>query len=276
MARSSSGKWVSRAAATGGGRRTYRGQVPVNWYAILILILVVGVGSVVFARYEYQNPSSSSSTVAPTVGTTWYAGIAFDVCGTQLPSIPANAASSKAFSTNGSGVITISPKTNTQAGTNATFGKFVAGYPGMKVTQNELRIPNGTKFRTYTNGQRCAFGTPDAGKTADVVVDYWPSAFVSKAKAQRVQGDPENLRFSANQLITIGFAPAGTTLPKPNGTVVTALLQAQSGATTTTTAPSSSTTAPSSASTTTAPPTTTVPASTTTTHPSSTTTTKAK
>ena len=276
MARSSTGKWVSRAAATGAGRRSYRGQTPVNWYAALILIVVLGLGSVVFARYEYQNPSSSSSTVPPTVGTTWFAGFAFDVCGAQLPSIPANATSSKAFSTTGSGVITIAPKTNSQAGTNATFGKFLTGYPGLKVTQSQLRIPNGTKFRSYANGQTCALGTPDAGKKADVVIDYWSSAFISKAKPHRVQGDPSALRFSANQLITIGFVPPGTTLPKPNGTVVTALLQAQAGSTTTTTAPSSSTTAPSSSTTAVPPTTTTVPAPTTTTHPQSNTTTTAK
>ena len=36
MARSSSGKSVARAAATGGGA-TYRGQMPVNWYAALVV-----------------------------------------------------------------------------------------------------------------------------------------------------------------------------------------------------------------------------------------------
>ena len=268
MARSSSGKWVSRAAATGGGR-TYRGQVPVNWYAAIALIVVLGVGSVVFARYEYQNPSTPSSSVPPTVGTTWFAGFDFDVCGKQLPPVPSNGSSSstKAFYTTGSGVITVAPKTNAQAGTNATFGRFVAGYRGMKVTSTELSVPTGTKAVTYKNGQRCPTGTPDAGKTGTVVVDYWASAFASKAKPQRVQGDPGGLRFSANQLITVGFVPAGTTLPKPNGTVVTALLQAQAS-TTTTTAPVSSTTTPAST-------TTSVPASTTTTAPT-TTTTKAK
>ena len=34
MASNQTGKWVQRAATTGGGR-TYRGQMPVNWYASL-------------------------------------------------------------------------------------------------------------------------------------------------------------------------------------------------------------------------------------------------
>ena len=53
MARSSSGKSVARAAATGGGA-TYRGQMPVNWYAALVVIVLVGLGSVAFAKYHYN------------------------------------------------------------------------------------------------------------------------------------------------------------------------------------------------------------------------------
>ena len=43
MARSSTGKSVARAAATGGGT-TYRGQMPVNWYAALVIIVILGIG----------------------------------------------------------------------------------------------------------------------------------------------------------------------------------------------------------------------------------------
>ncbi len=42
MADESTGKWVRRAASTGGGR-TYRGQTPVNWYLSLLLIVLIGV-----------------------------------------------------------------------------------------------------------------------------------------------------------------------------------------------------------------------------------------
>src|ERR1700678_853182 len=62
MARSSTGKSVARAAATGGGT-SYRGQMPVNWYAALVLIVLVGIASVAFARYNY---SKTQSSIAPT------------------------------------------------------------------------------------------------------------------------------------------------------------------------------------------------------------------
>ena len=64
MARSSSGKSVARAAATGGGA-TYRGQMPVNWYAALLVIVLVGLGSIALAKYNYNK---TAPVVEPTVG----------------------------------------------------------------------------------------------------------------------------------------------------------------------------------------------------------------
>jgi len=300
MPRSNSGKWVSRAAATGGGR-TYRGQVPVNWYAALVLIVILGVASIIFANYEYRHPAAATSTVQPTKGTTWYAGLAYYVCGTQLPSLAANAGattSKKSFYTTGTGLLTVAPKTAGDAGNNAVLGKFVAGYPGLALSADSIKVPSsstgtttttaaGAKAApastTYKNGQACPTGTPDAGKKGQVQVVSWASAFNSKGKGVTAQGDPSDLKFTQNQLITVAFVPQGTTVPKPNGTVVKALVGASTGSTTTTTAPATpsatTTTAPATASTTTtAPPTTTTapPASTTTTAPVTTTTGKSQ
>ncbi len=60
MASSSSGKSVARAAATGGGR-TYRGQRPLNWYAGLALIVILGIGSIVIARIDYQKGPATTA-----------------------------------------------------------------------------------------------------------------------------------------------------------------------------------------------------------------------
>ncbi len=83
MARSSSGKSVARAAATGGGT-TYRGQMPVNWYAALVVIVLVGIASIALAKFNYNK---TPTVVEPTVGTTWHAGLAFDICGTMEPAL---------------------------------------------------------------------------------------------------------------------------------------------------------------------------------------------
>lgn len=287
MARSSSGKSVARAAATGGGA-TYRGQMPVNWYAALVVIVLVGLASVAIAKYHYNQ---TPSTVPPTVGTTWHAAISFDICGTTQPALTASPASSTSgLTTTGSGVVLIAPKKASEAGANATVGKFASEYQGLTLTNTTLKYP-AAKVPEYKNGEKCAAGTPDAGKVGEVVARWWVVTTQTKGN-QLVQTNgvnsvkPADLKFLNRQLITVGFVPSGTTLPKPPGSTITALLQVLQGnqpvATTTTTAASATTTsAPSAttsstaATTTTAPSTTTTTAApTTTTKPSSTTTTK--
>lgn len=302
MPRSSTGKWVARAGATGGGR-TYRGQVPANWYAVLVLIVILGIGSVVFARYEYQNPKSTADTVAPTKGTQWFAAMVFDLCGTQS-TLASNEVdpTKQSFISTGNGVIVVDPKKTADAGNNAVLGKLLAGYTGLRVTSSEIKLPSsalasastsssttttttsttaasstttsttaassttstssssGSKVRSkkkttakvYRNGGTCPAGTKDAGQKGVVKAVYWKSAFASSAKPIAAT-DPSAIKFLDDQLITIGFVPSGKALPKPNGAVVTALLNDSAGtSTTTTTAPASSTssTAASSSSTT--------------------------
>jgi len=283
MARDSTGKWVQRAGSTGGGR-TYRGQMPVNWYAGLVIIVILGLASIVLARYQNQHRSTTSTT-PPIVGTTWYAGSAFDICGTQQPTLASNetAAKNAGAYTAGQGVITIAPKKSDQAGTNATFGLFVTNYPKLVVQQDEVQLPGKP---AYKNGSQCPTGTPDAGKKGEVQVVYWSNALKQGVKPVTVSGDPADLLFTQNQLITVAFVPSGSKIPRPAGTVVSALLQsslASAGSTATstpstaTTTPSAATTTPSATATTTVTtPSTVAPTTTATTAKSSSTATTAK
>jgi hypothetical protein len=281
MARSSSGKSVARAAATGGGA-TYRGQMPVNWYAALVIIVIIGVASIALAKYNYNKVPT---VVEPTVGTSWHAGLAFDICGTMEAAIPASSSSASGLTTSGSGVVLVEPKSSSEAGDNATLGKFADGYTGLTLTNTKLKYPS-TKVPGYTNGEKCPSGTPDAGKAGIVQARSWViSTTTSKNHEEEETGgatttSPADLKFANRQLITTGFVPEGTAMPKPPASTILALQQVLAGgaapvATTTTTAGVTSTTA-AGVTTTTAPPatTTTKPAVTTTTKPSSTTTTK--
>jgi hypothetical protein len=136
----------------------------------------------------------------------------------------------------------------------------------------------------YKNGQKCAAGTPDAGKKGVLRVRSWILS-TSTGKNNEIQetgghyaSKPKSLKFLNRQLITVGFGPAGTALPKPPATTITALLQELqgNGPVTSTTVPTS-TTLPISTPTSLVPGATTVPAApTTTTKPSTTTTTKPK
>jgi hypothetical protein len=287
MARSSSGKSVARAAATGGGT-TYRGQMPVNWYAALIVIVVIGVASVAFARYNYAKGGP-----VPTVNQTWHAGLAFDICGTTEPDLPA----STATATNGlvmsaGGVMVIAPKTNSEAGSNATLGKFASQYQGLKLTDTSLQLP-AKGSPTYVNGQACPKGTPDAGKKGIVRVRSWVLTTATNKNGSFVQigggyASPTGLKLLDRQLITVGFGPSSAALPKPPAATIKALTQAIEGTsapvTTTTVAPtvtpttaaSTSSTVPATPTTAPAVTTTTAAPSTTTSKPSTTTTTKPK
>lgn len=285
MARSSSGKSVARAAATGGGT-TYRGQMPVNWYAALILIIIIGVASIAVAKYNYNK---TPTVVEPTVGTSWHAALAFDICGTMESALPASpSTATTGLTTTGSGVLAITPKKASEAGNNATLGKFADGYTGLTLTNTKLQYPS-TKTPAYSNGEKCPAGTPDAGRVSVVQARTWViSTKTAKNGEEEETGGvttlkPANLKLLNRQLITTGFVPEGTQMPKPPASTILALQQVLAGdqapvaTTTTTAAGTTSSTVPAATSTTVpaATTTTTAPApSTTTTKPSSTTTTK--
>jgi hypothetical protein len=243
--------------------------MPVNWYAALVLIVLLGVGSVALARHNY---TKHTTAVAPIVGQTWHAGLAIDICGTAQPALPATASGSpNGLTTTGSGVLLIAPKASSEAGNNATLGKFASEYATLKLTNTSVMYPGGTD---YKNGQKCAKGTPDAGQVGVVRARSWTLSTASQKSGSEVKlrgGDytskPASLKLRNAQLVTVGFGPSGKTLPKVSATTEVALLQAING----TTAPvTTTTTAPTATTTTTVPPSS---ATTTTTKPIATTTT---
>jgi hypothetical protein len=233
--------------------------MPINWYAALVVIVLIGLGSVVLARYNYAKTSSGT---APIVGQTWHAALAFDICGTTEPALTATASGSpNGLTTTGSGVLLIAPKTSSEAGKNATLGKFATEYEAGTLTNTSVHYPGGV---TYKNGQKCAAGTPDAGKVGVVRARSWTLSTASKKSGSETKllggkytSNPASLRLGNSQLITVGFGPATKALPKVPAATEVALLQAIEGTsapvTTTTTAPTTTTptTAASSGSTTT-------------------------
>jgi hypothetical protein len=246
--------------------------MPVNWYAALVLIVLLGIGSVALARHNY---TKHTTAVAPIVGQTWHAGLAIDICGTAEPALPATASGSpNGLTTTGSGVLLIAPKASSEAGNNATLGKFASEYSTLKLTNTSVTYPGGT---AYKNGQKCAKGTPDAGQVGVVRARSWTLSTASQKSGSEVKllggkytKAAADLKLRNAQLVTVGFGPSGQSLPKVSSATEVALLQAINGTTapvtTTTTAPTATTTttAPASSATTT----TTKPTATTTTKPS--------
>jgi hypothetical protein len=239
--KNSTGKWVERAATTGGGR-TYRGQMPVNWYASLAIICIVGLLLIGFSRYQRTHQTVSSAG-PPTTSQVWHAALGIDICGKMQAALPASTNTKKTgLTADGNGVLTIAPLNSSESGANATLGKFVSGYKGLELSSSTLQYPGQS---AYNNGDVCPKDTPDAGKEGVVIVDSWNN-FEAKGKGTETSGAPEDLMFANGQLITMAFVPATATVPKPPASAITNLLTSLSqGSTTTTTAPTvTSTTAP--------------------------------
>jgi hypothetical protein len=273
MARTDTGRWVARAAATGGGR-TYRGRRPMRWYTSLVLIALLGVALIVYSRYERQHPAASTQ---PAIGSHWFVALAVDICGAVQPNLPSNpnlATAAPGLHTAGGGVIEVNPGKQSDAGNNATLGRFVQEYPGMALSPTSVRLPGSS---TRRNGETCPSGTPDAGRKATLQVKVWPSFAPPGSTHPFVPSDPTTLKLADGQLVTIAFVPAGAPVPKPPQSVITAMLQDRASAgsgTTTTTTPliPTPTTTPPSTTTTAVPTTTTAVPTTTTTVPTTTTT----
>jgi hypothetical protein len=246
VASSNTGGWVRRVGSAGGGK-TYRRRRPINYYGVITAVCVLGVSSVALARYDYRHPSTPANhTTAPTTSDKWFAALGISTCGTQQPALAANGTtSSGGFTAQPGGVIRIAPATAAQTGKNATLAAFVSGYHGLTVTTNELILPaqkKGAKPLTFKNGQKCPAGTKDQGKVGHVAISYW--ANLSAAK-QTTTNQAALVKFSSNQLITIGFLPAGQKLPKPPNSAIAAMLQAPNARPTpTTTLPVPTTTLP--------------------------------
>lgn len=198
MAKSTTGKWVSRVGASGGGK-TYRKNRPMNYYGILGLITIVGLLTVVYSRYQYQNPASE---IPPVIGQTWYASLSVQVCGDTLPYLPKDErVALQGFNVLEKNVLGLTPQIEEEAGKNATFGKFLEEHAQLTVTANTLKWPEGV---SYTNGDKCPAGSQYAGKPGHVEIAYWSTL---SQPEPTITTDPAALRFSDQMQISVGFVP---------------------------------------------------------------------
>lgn len=231
MAKSTAGKWVSRVGASGGGK-TYRKNRPINYYGGLAILVFVGLITVIYSRYEYQNPASE---VPPVVGQTWYAALSGQVCGGTQPYLAKDPnALSAGFNMLDKNVLAISPRTPDQAGSNATFQKFLGEHSKISVTSNSIKWTDG---KTYTNGDLCPAGTKYAGQAGRVQISTWRT--LSQAEPS-VTTDPASIKLTDQLQITVSFLPEAIAPTNPASETLASMLQLSqnaAGTTTTTVAP---------------------------------------
>ena len=264
VAKSATGKWVSRVGASGGGK-AYKKSRPGNYYGILAVIVILGMVATLFARYEYQHPGVAAASTPPAIGTTWYAALAIEACGKTLPFLATDPNFRGGFTVQPSNVIKLSPVSVADSGAHATLSQFAAEYPGLIASSNELAIPTATGVAnpktTFHNGAACPTTSKYSGQSAHVSYAYWTSFGQKKPK---VTSDPTSIKISQYLRVTMAFDPNGVTPRAPTRASTDAMVQlAQTPATTTTVAPPS-----------TLPATTTTVKGATTTRPKTTTTVK--
>lgn len=216
MSRGSFGRTVARAAASGGSK-SYRARPPMLWYLSIVLIVVVGVALIVYSRNEAQHRASASATASgPTKSDNWYTALAFDVCGTLQPRLPANTNIATAgIRTFGDGIVNTNPGAVKDSakftGAHATLGTFVSTYGQKLVVSSKLLQLPGTPPKRYVSGTRCTSG-PDKGKTATVQVMTWKNATASGTLSS---GSPSAIRLRDGEMITVAFVPPGATIKAP-------------------------------------------------------------
>ena len=271
MAKSATGKWVSRVGSSGGGK-AYKKTRPGNYYGILVIIVVLGLLATVWARYEYQHPAKAAKGAPPAVGTTWYAALSIQACGKSLPFLSTDPTYKGGFTVQAANVIKVSPVSAADSGANATLAQFANEYPGLVISSSELAVPsaNGKSnpATTFHNGNTCPSTSKYSGQAGQVEYAYWTSF---GQKKPTITTNPGSIKFSEYLRVTMAFDPNGVIPTAPAQASVNAMVKAGATGTTTTTTTTAVTT------TTVATTTTTVPStSSSTTTTANTTTTTAK
>jgi hypothetical protein len=281
---SSSTKRAARLAQKGKGKRV-RFQGGTLFPMVMLLILVIGIGTIVYARASV--PAADASP--PTIEDHWHMAYGFSLCDQpEMVKLQGNLEDPNGAHYNDyvrtyvhshdDGVIHWHPFSGVAVGKNAKLGVFLNNY-GIELTDTTLKFPedqNGGK--TYTEGETKCPG----GKDGELSVTVWQSPEDTSNGTRYVTGF-DDIRMDKNSLvITIAFQPKGTTITQPPWAKDLAKLgaldvtQQPVGATTTTVA--GATTTPASGATTTAPgavgePSATTVAGATATSPATTTTT---
>ncbi|MGH9071131.1 MAG: hypothetical protein ACRDX8_08215 [Acidimicrobiales bacterium] len=179
-------------------------------------MVLLGIAGVAFSRYQVLHPP------APAIGDHWLVAVGFDVCGKFQPNLPKNPGkTTPGIYTTGNGLIQVAPKTKADTGSNATLGRFAAGYPKLMLSSTSLGYPG---HKVLDNGALC-------GKTpGKVQVKLFSS--LADTHGTLVKGNPASLRLTNRSLVTIAFVAPGSAIARPPSAVTLA------------TAPTPTTTAP--------------------------------
>lgn len=195
MGKASSSKKVSRAASIGGGKVSAASK-PWIWWAVLGVVVVLGIVGIALSRTEYQDAASPADVPPIANRDHWHAAYDTSLCGELVPPIE-DQRDPKGIHTHSDGIIHIHPFVRSAAGDNAVLSEFTDAID-MTLTDDSLRVPGG---ELYEEGETECDGEPGI---VQVLVD-----------GEVVTEGIPDIRLEDRQLITIAFAPRGADLPSP-------------------------------------------------------------
>jgi hypothetical protein len=211
---SSSTKKAARLAQKGKGKKV-RFQGGTVFPLIVAIVLVVGIGTIVYARQTV--PADDSSP--PTIDDHWHAAYGFFLCDTweQLAGNleEANTPGSLRFARTGvhshdDGVIHWHPFTSSAVGKRAKLGLFLEMY-GVELTNDSLKFPaDQLGGKEYIEGE-----TKCGDKDAELQVVVWDS-FTDTDDGTTYIANFDNIPISNNGMVfSIAFVPRDTDIPMP-------------------------------------------------------------
>jgi hypothetical protein len=209
MGKASSSKKVARAARAGG--RVSAGQPrSLLFPGSLVVIVVLGLALVVYARNDRQNDDMGG---VPQLGDHIHEAIGFDVCGEFQPNIPVFE-SNVGIHTHGDGVLHIHPFSQLGVGANATLGRYfkdARDEGNLKVSISDTKL-------TYLGQDYKEGKTPCKGVKDPILrLAYWPDVTTdSDVDPQVTTGDFADFRIDHDGGgITIFYGDRKADIPKP-------------------------------------------------------------
>ena len=211
---SSSTKKAARLAQKGKGKKV-RFQGGTVFPLIVAIVLVLGIGTIVYARQSIPADDSSS----PTINDHWHAAYGFFLCDTweQLAGNleEAGTPGSARFARTGvhshdDGVIHWHPFTSSAVGKRAKLGVFLDMY-GVELTNDSLKFPaDQLGGKEYVEGE-----TKCGNKDGELQVVVWDS-YTDTDDGTTYIANFDNIPISNNGMVfSIAFVPRDTDIPMP-------------------------------------------------------------
>jgi hypothetical protein len=215
---SSSTRKAARLAQKGKGRKV-RFQGGTLFPVIVMAILVLGMGTIVYARQSQPDPDATP----PTINDHWHMAYGFQICEADnfktltgsLDETDANGQLiSDAFRRTGvhshdDGVIHWHPSGSRAVGKNATLGVFLDSYD-VELDDDSLRFPENQGGEEYIEGE-----TKCNDEDAQLKVVVWDS-YQDTGDGTTYTSDFDDIRISNDAMaITIAFLPSDVDVAMP-------------------------------------------------------------